>query len=117
MTRRAADRSDAERYLMCEFIDASTDVGPHLKEFESLLLTPKYQETNMFVKTFEERGAERGEIKGRVGMLCRQLTAKSGKPDPPVAAKLESLTVEQLDELGEKLMNPAVSLADLGLEP
>jgi predicted transposase YdaD len=57
-----------------------------------------------------------GEVKGRVGeargLVIRQLTRKLGNINPNLLAKIEALPVEQLESLGEALLDFTL-IADL----
>jgi hypothetical protein len=66
-------------------------------------------------KTTREEGIEFGEERERRRVVQRQLTHKFGPLSSAVQARLDALTMPQLDVLAEELLD-AKSLAELGLE-
>ena len=122
LQRLATSPQDAvRRFLMCECVEAYLPLeGPHLTEFDNLLLTPRFQEASMIAKTsYEkgiEKGIEKGQGQGQLAILRRQLQKRFGTIDPRVLQQLESLSFEQREQLAEDLMT-ATSLEQLGLTP
>ena len=64
----------------------------------------------------EQRGRQEGEQRGRQegerSLVLRQLTRKVGELTPGMREQLETLTLEQLENLGEALLD-FTSLLDL----
>jgi hypothetical protein len=123
MQRAATSENDEyRRYLLCECIEAYLPLeGPHLAEYEQLLLTPKYQEARMVGQTSYEKGLKKGEEdglhKGRLrllGVLRKQLEHRFGTLDQAVLDRLEALSDEELDTLAERIVTSS-SLHDTGL--
>lgn len=109
--------NDYVRTLMCECIDAYTQLHPpHLAEYLGLLATPKYKEAGMAMMTTREEGEKVGKVKGKIEVLEILLAERFGALAPSVQERLETRTREQLDELTRKLLT-AQSLRELGLEP
>jgi len=52
-----------------------------------------------------EQGIERGMLRGQQHLLHRQLTRHLGAVPPNVAARLDTLTLNQLEDLGEALFD------------
>lgn len=80
MQRAATSEHDEyRRYLLCECIEAYLPLeGPHLAEYEQLLLTPKYQEARMVGQTSTEKGI----LLGQRQLLEVQLTDRFGPLKP-----------------------------------
>jgi len=64
------------------------------------------------VSSWERKGIEQGMHEGKEGLVIRQLKRRFGSITPQVTQRLGKLHVEQLDELGEALLDFA-SAADL----
>jgi hypothetical protein len=96
------------RFLLMEIIEAYLPlVGPHLQEYERLLLTEDFQMVRVLGQTSYE--------KGQSYLLRRQLERLFGPLSETARLRLESWPADRLLELGEKLLT-AKSLAELGLE-
>jgi hypothetical protein len=114
----------ARRYLLMEIVEAYLPlVGPHLAEYERLLLTEDFKMARVLGQTsFEkgieqgiEQGIEKGQEQGQRALLLRQLEKRFGSLSPAARARLESWGAERLLQLGEDLLSDK-SLVDLGLE-
>lgn len=90
-------------------------VGPHLQDYERLLLTEDFNMVRVLGQTTFEKGIEKGEIQGQRALLRRQLEWAFGPLSEMARTRLEALPSERLLDLGEKLLK-AKSLAELGLE-
>jgi hypothetical protein len=100
--------SEYQRHLLCECVDAYLPLqGPHLEEFQQLLLTNRYKETRMLGTTFFQQG--------QWSVIQQQLEHRFGPLSPTVLEKLASWPVERLRELANQLLT-AKSLRELGLE-
>ncbi len=53
----------------------------------------------------EARGLERGRTEGEQALVLKQLTRKLGKIDARIQARVNSLEIEQIEELGEALLD------------
>lgn len=113
MQRAATSGQDAyRRHLLCECVEAYLPLeGPHLAEYDQLLLTPKYQEAGMVGQTSYEKGMQQGQLK----LLQRQLERRFGPLKESALTKLRALPEEKLTDIGEQLL-VAQSLQALGLE-
>ncbi|WP_373526998.1 Rpn family recombination-promoting nuclease/putative transposase [Nostoc sp.] len=64
----------------------------------------------------EQRGEQRGELRGRQegerSLILRQLTRRVGELSQPVLERIEALSLEQLENLGEALLD-FQAIADL----
>ena len=60
----------------------------------------------------EARGEARGKVEGETGLIVRQLTRRFGSIDINVTAQIQQLSIAQLDDLGDALLD-FTSLADL----
>jgi predicted transposase YdaD len=60
----------------------------------------------------EERGEARGKAEGETGLILRQLNRRLGTLPEQFSTQIQQLTLPQLDELGEALLD-FTSLADL----
>ena len=96
--------------------------GPHLKEFESLLVSEPYQGVRTMAKSLMEMGFEKGEAKGlekahrlMVELLQTQLEDRFGPLTAGARERLESWPMERLTELGRALLK-AKSPQELGLD-
>jgi hypothetical protein len=116
-----ADIGSFKRYLLMECVEAYLPLdGPLMQQYQHLLVTrPEYQTVIRTGKTTRElgieEGIERGEERAQRRLVQRQLTRKFGPLSPAVQARLDALTMAQLDVLAEELLD-AKSLAELGLE-
>jgi hypothetical protein len=108
-----ADIGTFKRYLLMECVEAYLPLdGPLIQQYQHLLVTrPEYQTVIRTGKTTRELGIEEGKLQ----LVQRLLTRKFGPLSPTVQARLDALTMAQLDVLAEELLD-AKSLAELGLE-
>ena len=106
-----------KRYLLMECVEAYLPLdGPLMQQYQHLLFTqPEYQTVIRTGKTTREEGIELCEERAQRRLVQRQLTHKFGPLSPAVQARLDALTMAQLDVLAEELLD-AKSLAELGLE-
>ncbi|CEP67443.1 Domain of unknown function DUF4351 [Moorella glycerini] len=51
------------------------------------------------------KGRQQGRQEGRQEILLRQLRKRLGTTSPEVEAKIKTLSVEQLDDLAEKILD------------
>ncbi len=58
------------------------------------------------------RGRSEGKAEGEAGLILRQLNRRFGTLPAGVSDRISQLTIEQLDELGEALLD-FTSLSDL----
>jgi hypothetical protein len=112
-----ANISTLKRYLLMECVEAYLPLdGPLMQQYQHLLVTqPEYQTVIRTGKTTREEGIEFGEERAQRRLVQRQLTRKFGPLSSAVQARLDALTMPQLDVLAEELLD-AKSLAELGLE-
>ncbi len=116
------------RYLLMEIIEAYLPlVGPHLEKYERLLLTEDFQMVRVLGQTtFEkgleqgmekgiEKGIDKGLLQGQRLQLRRMLEDAFGPLGETARVRLESLSAEDLFELGKKFRE-AKTLAELGLD-
>ena len=76
-------------------------------------LTPEEQESTMgLVSSWELKGIEKGRQEGKEKLVVRLITKRFGSVPSQVTERLDQMTSEQLDELGEALLD-FTSLADL----
>jgi hypothetical protein len=116
-----AELNAYRRFLLMELIEAYLPlVGPHLQEYQRLLVTEEFQMVRALGQTTFEKGVEQGEergvLKGQRELLLRQLERRFGPLSPGARTRLESWSVDRLLEAGDKLMTPTTTLIDLGLE-
>ena len=52
-----------------------------------------------------EQGIERGKIAGQIALILRQIVRRVGEVAPEVEANIQWLSGEQLDDLGEALLD------------
>jgi predicted transposase/invertase (TIGR01784 family) len=69
------------------------------------------QETRVY-REISEKGEQRGREKGEKSLILRQLTRQVGELPPEVRQQVESLSLEQLENLGEALLD-FTSMTDL----
>ena len=53
----------------------------------------------------EVKGETQGRVKEAKGLVIRQLTRKLGQVSPPLLAKIEALSLEQVELLSEDLLD------------
>lgn len=69
-------------------------------------IEPSEQEVVMeIVTSWIERGIEQGRQQGEVALIMRQLNRRFGGVVPEVEARIRSLSTEQLENLGEALLD------------
>ncbi len=69
-------------------------------------IEPSEQEVVMeIVTSWMERGIEQGRQQGEVALIMRQLNRRFGGVVPEVEARIRSLSTEQLENLGEALLD------------
>ena len=69
-------------------------------------IEPSEQEVVMEIFTsWMERGIEQGRQQGEVALIMRQLNRRFGGVVPEVEARIRSLSTEQLENLGEALLD------------
>jgi hypothetical protein len=104
------------RFLLMEIIEAYLPlVGPHLEEYERLLLTEDFKMVRVLGQTTFEKGFEKGEVQGQRLQMRRMLEDAFGPLGETARGRLESLSAEDLFELGKKF-RAAKTLAELGLD-
>ena len=64
------------------------------------------------IQAAERVGKARGEARGEAGLIVRQLTRRVGSIDVNVTEQIQQLSLAQLDDLGDALLD-FTSLADL----
>jgi hypothetical protein len=105
---------EMKRFLLCEVVQAYLPLeGPQLKEFNHLLVTPKYGgamqlQATWFEQGLEkglEQGLEQGEVKGERKLLRRQLEKKFGPLSAEAARRLESWPTERLEDVADKILD------------
>jgi predicted transposase/invertase (TIGR01784 family) len=80
-----------------------------------LMLGIELQQTRVYQEAIAEgevRGLERGRTQGEQGLVLKQLIRKLGKIDPEVQARVNSLSIENVEFLGEALLD-FTQMADL----
>jgi predicted transposase/invertase (TIGR01784 family) len=80
-----------------------------------LMLGIELQQTRVYQEAMAEgevRGLERGRTEGEQGLVLKQLIRKLGKIDPEVQARVNSLSIENVEFLGESLLD-FTQMADL----
>jgi hypothetical protein len=104
--------NDYRQYLLLEFVEAYWQLSPsQQQEFDRLMETAPYRETRTMMLT----SFEKGTIEGQRRLLQKQLEKRFGPLPPAVVERLRSWPYEDLEELGERLLE-AHSLKELGLE-
>jgi predicted transposase/invertase (TIGR01784 family) len=114
----------AQMQLISGFIDTYIKLDPEEKiRFEAELATiePRQQEDVMQIVTSWmeegieqgiERGIEQGRKQGELSLLNRQLNRRFGSLSPQLQERVENLSIPQLEELGEALLDFS-AVADL----
>jgi hypothetical protein len=104
--------NDWRRFLLAECVEAYSALDEAQRErLQALLATEPYQEARPLMITTYERGILQGER----NMALRQLELKFGPLPPAVKQRVESLSAEELSQLGLNLIK-AQSLKELGLQ-
>lgn len=119
----AAELTAYRRFLLMECVEAYLPLhGPHLSEFQSLLITEGYNMVRVLGKTTYETGYEKGMQdaqasfeKGQRELLRLILEDRFGPLVEPAKGRFEALPADKLRDLARALLH-AKSLADLGLE-
>jgi predicted transposase/invertase (TIGR01784 family) len=84
--------------------------------FEKNLITQLFREDIMqesvIYQDILQKGEQRGLQKGEVAVILRQLTRRLGAIEPPIEQQIRALSINQLEDLAEALLDFA-SQADL----
>jgi hypothetical protein len=86
-----------------------------MKQFEREMekLTQEERVATMgLISSWEQKGIERGTHEGKEGLVIRQIRRRFGEVESRITERLDQLTVDQLDDLGEALLD-FTSPADL----
>ena len=65
-----------------------------------------------YVTTGERIGYERGRQEGELAVILKQLKRRVGEPSPEIQQRIQSLSGNQLETLGEALLD-FTSMSDL----
>jgi predicted transposase/invertase (TIGR01784 family) len=91
------------------------------REIEAMLNLSELKQTRVYQEAKQEgreegqqEGRQEGRQEGQLTLILRQLTRRFGPLDPEVQARLQELSLNQLEELGEALLDfsSATDLAD-----
>jgi Domain of unknown function (DUF4351) len=99
---------EARKLLLSQIIDRLARdrmSASQEQEYTILLASEEAQEIKPMISTFEERGIERGEIRGIARTSLRQLRHKFGASAITLTNVIESLNVEELDAFAEALLD------------
>jgi hypothetical protein len=111
-----AELNEHRRHLLMEFVEAYLPLeGPHLEQYQQLLLTVDFKEARMLGKTTFELGVEKGIEKGQLDLLRGQLEERFGVLSETARQRLEALPAERLGPLSRDLVR-GKSLVEMGLE-
>ncbi len=100
-------RSVAETEVILEFIETILVYKfPRLtrKEIEAMFALDDLRQTRVYQETLEE-GIRIGKQEGEISLVMRLIRRKFGQPDQALATKIANLTLEQLESLGEELLD------------
>jgi hypothetical protein len=104
------------RATLVEIVEAYLPLhGPHMSDYNHLLLTEKYQMARQLGETSFEKGEKKGEQKGKREAIRDLLEAWFGPLSEGARQRFEALSPDKLRELS-LAMRGAKSLAELGLE-
>ena len=73
------------------------------KEVEEMLGIT-FEETRVY-REIKQEGREEGRQEGEKSLILRQLTKRMGELSPEVRQSVENLSIEQLENLGEALLD------------
>jgi hypothetical protein len=107
------------KHLLAECVQAYLQLDDEQRGvFEGLLRTEPFQGVKAMAQTWyeqgEEKGIEKGELRGRRLLLQELIEAKFGPLAPQLLQQVEGWSPEQLKQAGFALLD-AQSLEDLGL--
>jgi predicted transposase YdaD len=79
------------------------------REIEAMLNLSELKQTRVYQEAKQE-----GQQEGQLTLLLRQLTRRFGTLEPEVQTQIQELSINQLEELGEALLDfsSAADLAD-----
>jgi len=108
-------RSVAEREVILEFIETILVYKfPKLtrKEIEAMFALDDLRQTRVFQEIRDEylqegmvQGIQLGKQEGEVNLVMRLIKRKFGAPDRELTTKIANLPLEQLENLGEELLD------------
>ncbi len=104
-------RSIAATKVILEFIETILVYKfPKLsrKEIERMFALDDLRQTRVFQEIREEflqEGIQIGKQEGEISLVMRQIRRKFGQPDQELTTKITNLTLEQLESLGEELLD------------
>jgi hypothetical protein len=64
----------------------------------------KYEYQSDFAKHYVAQGKAEGELRGRAGLITRQLTLRFGPLPPEALSRIATASIEELDAIGERLL-------------
>lgn len=85
-------------------ISACTQVLAGLR-FEKNLIRQLFREEIMLESVIYQDILLKGEKRGEVGLIVRQLTRRVGSIHPDIEQQIRGLSIAQLDNLGEALLD------------
>jgi len=112
---RGLPLTDFARMLVTDCVDTYAKLDPaQVAEFNNLVEPepPEVRPMGVIYETWE-RGKTEGRVEGRVEVLTDLLEGRFGALAPEVRLRLQQLSVEQLRDLGRRLLK-AGSLKELG---
>jgi hypothetical protein len=111
-----SSENDFRRYILTECLEAYVKLDEaQQQEFEDLWNSEQYREVKPIMITTIERAKAEGRIEERREMTLFLLNEKFGPMRSEIQQRIALLTLEQLQQLGSKLIK-ASSLKELSLE-
>lgn len=99
----------ARSKLIGGFIDAYlTLTAQEMKQYEEEFakLTPKEQEARVeLISSWERKGIEQGLHQGQARIITRQIKRRFGAVSQEITARLDALTADDLDQIGEAMFD------------
>ncbi len=107
-------QNDWRRYLLAETLQAYSELDrAEWESFQALLITPKYQEARQMGMTMVDHARMDGELAAFRRMAVKLMETKFGTVSQPMRERLNTLSIEQLDQLLTDFVK-AASLQELG---
>lgn len=111
-----ANLTQKRLHTLLEIVEAYSPLhGPHLSDYNHLLLTEGFQMARQLAQTSFEKGREKGVIDGERQYTRELLEARFGPLSEAVRARLEAWPADRLRELGLGLLQ-GKTLVEIGLE-
>jgi len=104
LTQVAQQVANIEETGQRQDVSACTEILAGLR-FDKNLITQLFREEIMRESVIYQDILEQGQRRGEVAVILRQLTRRIGSLTPEIQAQIQTLSISQLEDLGEALLD------------